>query len=352
MPEPLTRERALEVLRTVHDPEFHKDLVTLNMIKNLEVEGGKVSFTVNLTTPACPLKSEIERSVRQAFEGLAGLTELQVDFASEVRQPVKQPIPGIKNVLAVGSGKGGVGKSTVAVNFAAALVADGARVGLLDADVYGPSQAKLLGVDAQLRAGPEGKILPNEAHGLRFVSMANLAKRDQALVWRGPMLHGVIRQFLLDVTWGELDYLVIDLPPGTGDVPLSLSQLVPVTGGVVVCTPQEVALIDARRAIDMFKKQNVEVLGIVENMAYFECRGCGSVHHIFGNGGARRLAEEWGLPFLGEIPIGTDVTESGENGQPIVISHPESPQAKALAQAARVLAGRVSVQTFKAAELA
>ena len=352
MPQQLTRERALAILRTVNDPEFHKDLVTLNMIKNLEVSDGKLSFTVNLTTPACPLKSEIERSVRHAFEGVPGLTELNLAFASEVRQPLKQPIPGIKNVLAVGSGKGGVGKSTVAVNFAATLLADGARVGLLDADVYGPSQAKMLGVDAQLRAGPDGKILPNESHGLRFVSMANLAKRDEALVWRGPMLHGVMRQFLLEVEWGELDYLVIDLPPGTGDVPLSLSQLVPVTGGIVVCTPQDVALIDAKRALDMFKKQNIEVLGIVENMAYFRCPGCGSVHHIFGNGGARRLAEERGVPFLGEIPIGVDVTESGEAGRPIVTSHPESPQAVALAQAARVLAGRVSVKAFQVAELA
>lgn len=352
MPQQLTRERALEILRTVNDPEFHKDLVTLNMIKNLEVSDGRVSFTVNLTTPACPLKSEIEQSVRDAFKGVPGLTGLSVAFDSEVRQPLKQPIPGIKNVLAVGSGKGGVGKSTVAVNFAAALLADGARVGLLDADVYGPSQAKMLGVDAQLRASPDGKILPNEAHGLRFVSMANLAKRDEALVWRGPMLHGVMRQFLLDVDWGELDYLIIDLPPGTGDVPLSLSQLVPVTGGIVVCTPQDVALIDARRAIDMFKKQNIEVLGIVENMAYFKCPGCGSIHHIFGSGGARRLAGERGVPFLGEIPIGVDVTESGEAGQPIVTSHPESPQAVALAQAARVLAGRVSVKAFQVAELA
>lgn len=347
----LSEERVLEALRTVMDPELGKDLVSLGMVGEVRVEGDRVDLLVNLTTPACPLKAQIEADIRRALAPLAA--EVRVRFGGGVRPPEQYPIPGVKHVVAVASGKGGVGKSTVAANLALALSREGARVGLLDADLYGPSQAKMLGLEGRrLQVDGNRKILPLEAHGLKVLSMANLVPPGQALVWRGPILHGTLKQFLEEVNWGELDYLVVDLPPGTGDVQLSLAQLTRVSGGVIVTTPQEVALIDAERAADMFKKVQVPVLGVLENMSAFLCPHCGKPTPIFGEGGGRRLAEKLKARFLGEIPLTLPLRESGDRGLPIVAQDPEGLEAQAFLRAARELAAALSVQAFLALPMA
>ncbi len=341
----LSEEQVLEALRTVMDPELGKDLVSLGMVGEIRVEGGRVDLLVNLTTPACPLKGQIEADIRRALSPLAG--EVRVRFGGGVRPPEQYPIPGVKHVVAVASGKGGVGKSTVAANLALALSLEGARVGLLDADLYGPSQAKMLGVEGRrLQVDANRKILPLEAHGLKVLSMANLVPPGQALVWRGPILHGTLKQFLEEVNWGELDYLVVDLPPGTGDVQLSLAQLTRVSGGVIVTTPQEVALLDAERAADMFKKLQVPLLGVLENMSHFLCPHCGQPTPIFGEGGGKRLAEKLKVRFLGEVPLTLALRESGDRGLPIVAQDPEGLEAQAFLRAARELAAALSVQAF------
>ncbi len=332
----------MAALSTVNDPELHRDLVSLGMIERAEVVGGVAQIKVNLTTPACPLKGQIEREVREAVLALPGVTGAAVTFGATVRMAAQPALPGVKHVLLVGSGKGGVGKSSVAVNLAASLAADGARVGLLDADVYGPSVAHMLGQGAaRVTANAERKMQPIEAHGLKFISMANLSPAGQALVWRGPMLHSAVQQFVKDAAWGELDYLVVDLPPGTGDVQLSLTQTVQVTGAVIVTTPQDVALIDAARAIDMFRKASVPVLGVVENMSYFVAPDTGNTYDLFGRGGSRKLGEQY--PLLGEVPIDMDVRKDADAGIPAVLAHPETPAAQALIGVARNLAGQVSV---------
>jgi len=347
----LSEERVLEALRTVMDPELGKDLVSLGMVGEVRVEGDRVDLLVNLTTPACPLKAQIEADIRRALAPLAA--EVRVRFGGGVRPPEQYPIPGVKHVVAVASGKGGVGKSTVAANLALALSREGARVGLLDADLYGPSQAKMLGLEGRrLQVDGNRKILPLEVHGLKVLSMANLVPPGQALVWRGPILHGTLKQFLEEVNWGELDYLVVDLPPGTGDVQLSLAQLTRVSGGVIVTTPQEVALIDAERAADMFKKVQVPVLGVLENMSAFLCPHCGKPTPIFGEGGGRRLAEKLKARFLGEIPLTLPLRESGDRGLPIVAQDPEGLEAQAFLRAARELAAALSVQAFLALPMA
>ncbi|MEF2278630.1 Mrp/NBP35 family ATP-binding protein [Deinococcus sp. YIM 134068] len=331
-------------LKTVNDPELHRDLVSLGMIERAEVEGGVAQVKVNLTTPACPLKGQIEGDVRAAVLAVPGISAVDVTFGAMVRPPARPALPGVKHVILVGSGKGGVGKSSVAVNLAASLAADGARVGLMDADVYGPSVAHMLGQGgARVTANAERKMLPIEAHGVRFLSMANLSPAGQALVWRGPMLHSAIQQFLKDADWGELDYLIVDLPPGTGDVQLSLTQTAQVTGAVLVTTPQDVALIDAARALDMFRKASVPVLGVVENMSYFVAPDTGITYDLFGRGGSRKLGN---LLLLGEVPLDVSAREDADRGVPAVLAHPESAAAVALRQIARNLAGRISVQTL------
>lgn len=333
----------MNALRTVQDPELSRDLVSLGMIERLEVTGSEAEVTVQLTTPACPLKATIEADVRRAVLGVSGITEVRVNFTARVQAAQTPPLPGVKNVLLVGSGKGGVGKSSVAVNLAAALAQTGAKVGLLDGDVYGPSVAHMLGQSAgKVTGNAERKMLPLEAHGLKFISMGNLSPAGQALVWRGPMLHSAIGQFLKDVVWGELDYLLIDLPPGTGDVQLSITQSVQVTGAVLVTTPQDVALIDASRAIDMFRKASVPVLGVVENMSYFVAPDTGHSYDLFGRGGARKLSYE----VLGEVPLEIPVREGADAGLPVVLSQPQSAAAQALISIAKTLAGRISVQNF------
>ncbi len=342
----LTEAEVLEALKGVLDPELGRDLVSLGMVEGVRVEGARVGLSIRLTTPACPLKGEIEARIRQALAPL-GVEAVEVAFSGTVQAPREYPLPGVKHVVAVASGKGGVGKSTVAAHLALALAQEGAQVGLLDADLYGPSQAKMWGLEGQrLKVDPNRRILPLEAYGVRILSIANILPPGQAVIWRGPILHGTLKQFLEEVNWGELDYLVVDLPPGTGDVQLSLAQLTRVSGGVIVTTPQEVALLDASRAADMFRKLQVPILGVLENMSHFLCPHCGQPTPIFGEGGGRRLAESLGVPFLGEIPLTLALREGGDKGLPLLLEAPEAPEAQAFRKAARALAASLSVQTF------
>ncbi|PNY80299.1 Mrp/NBP35 family ATP-binding protein [Deinococcus koreensis] len=340
------REALMAALSTVNDPELHRDLVSLGMIERAEVdESGVAHVKVNLTTPACPLKGKIEADVTEAVMAVPGVARVAVTFGAVVRTPGQPALPGVKHVILVGSGKGGVGKSSVAVNLAASLARDGARTGLLDADVYGPSVAHMMGMgSAKITANAERKMLPLEAHGVRFLSMANLSPAGQALVWRGPMLHSAIQQFVKDAAWGELDYLIVDLPPGTGDVQLSLTQTIQVTGAVIVTTPQDVALIDAARAIDMFRKASVPVLGIVENMSYFVAPDTGLTYDLFGRGGSRKLGEQF--PLLGEVPIDVELRSDADQGTPGVLAHPDSAASRALQGVARALAGQISIRSL------
>jgi ATP-binding protein involved in chromosome partitioning len=344
----ISEAAVMNALKTVNDPELHKDLVSLGMIEKMSVDGSTVHVKVELTTPACPLKGKIESDVVAAVLKVPNVAHVAVTFGAQVRPPTENPIPGVKHVILVGSGKGGVGKSTVAANLACALVKDGAKVGLLDSDVYGPSIAHMFGMtESRMFADENKKMLPLEKFGLKFISMGNLVAPGQATVWRGPMLHSFVRQTLHDAAWGELDYLIVDLPPGTGDVQLSLTQTVSISGAVIVSTPQDVAWIDATRAVDMFRKANVPLLGIVENMSYFIAPDTGKRYDIFGHGGAQSQADKLGVPVLGEVPIGLEVRQAGDSGAPVVIAHPETKEALALQEIARALAGRISVQSLQ-----
>ncbi len=345
----ITKELILAALSKVQEPELHQDLVALNMIRNLEIQGDKVSFTVMLTTPACPLRARIEKEVREAVMAVEGVKSIDLKLDSDVpndgrmRGLVAMPI---RNAIAIGSGKGGVGKSTVSVNVAVALAQSGARVGLMDADIYGPNTPTMLGVDKL--PPPNGqRIVPAEAHGIKMVSMGLLVKPGQPLIWRGPMLNSAIRQFLSDVEWGELDYLIIDLPPGTGDAALSLAQALPLSGAVVVTLPQLVSLEDASRGLNMFKQLEVPILGVVENMSYLDLPD-GTRMDIFGSGGGEELARATATPFLGKIPIDQNVRIGGDIGSPIVVSHPESAVAKSLQEITQRIAAQVSVAAMSA----
>lgn len=339
-----TKEAVLKALGTVQEPDLGQDLVTLNMIRNLEVNGDKVSFSVMLTTPACPLKGKIEADCRNALKTVEGVKSVDIKMDSDVpndgrmRGLVNTPI---RNAIAIGSGKGGVGKSTVSVNVAVALAKAGARVGLMDADIYGPNIPTMLGVEKL--PPPNGpRIIPAEAHGLKMVSMGLLVKPGQPLIWRGPMLNSAIRQFLSDVEWGELDYLIVDLPPGTGDAALSLAQALPLSGAVIVTLPQLVSLEDAGRGLNMFKTLEVPILGIIENMSFLEMPD-GSKMDLFGAGGGEKLAQATETTFLGQVPIDQNVRIGGDTGSPIVDAHPESPVAKALTDIAMRIAQKASV---------
>jgi ATP-binding protein involved in chromosome partitioning len=346
MADGLTREAVLEALRGVRDPELGRDIVSLNMVGPVEVEDGTVRLTVTLTTPACPLRETIERDVRAALAAAgARAVELRVE-ASVPRGRMagdKPQIPGVRNVVAVASGKGGVGKTTVAVNLAIALQRLGARVGLLDADIYGPNVPVMLGTAAMPRAVDERTILPVEAYGVKMISMGLLNPGDRPLIWRGPMLHGVLQQFLRSVQWGELDYLVVDLPPGTGDVPLTLVQSVPLSGAVIVTTPSTVALADVRKAVEMFRQVNVPILGVVENMSYLNCPHCNHRVDVFGYGEGRRMAEMFGVPFLGEIEIDPQIRLGGDTGKPTAAFGESFAGARSLYAMARQVAARLSV---------
>lgn len=349
---PLDVPSVLDVLRPVQDPELQKSLVELNMIRDVAIVDGTVRFTLVLTTPACPLREFIVEDCEKAVQQLPGVNAVAVNVTAETPQqkslPDRQGILGVKNILAVSSGKGGVGKSTVAVNIAVALAQSGAAVGLIDADIYGPNAPMMLGLseaDITVRQGPQGEVLdPAFNHGVKMVSMGFLIDRDQPVIWRGPMLNGVIRQFLYQVQWGELDYLVVDLPPGTGDAQLTLAQAVPMAGAVIVTTPQTVALADARRGLRMFQQLGVPVLGLVENMSYFVPPDMPDKRYdIFGSGGGDRTAKELDISLLGCVPLEMTVRQGGDQGQPIVVAHPDSASAIALTDIAKSVAARISV---------
>jgi ATP-binding protein involved in chromosome partitioning len=345
----ITKESVLAALGKVQEPELHQDLVTLNMIRNLEIEGDKVSFTIMLTTPACPLRGRIDKEVREAVMAVDGVKTIEVKMDSDVpndgrmRGLVNMPI---RNAIAIGSGKGGVGKSTVAVNIAVALAQSGARVGLMDADIYGPNTPTMLGVDRLPE--PNGqKLIPADAYGIKMISMGLLVKPGQPLIWRGPMLNSAIRQFLSDVEWGELDYLIIDLPPGTGDAALSLAQALPLSGAVIVTLPQLVSLEDASRGLNMFKQLEVPILGVVENMSYLDLPD-GTRMDLFGSGGGESLAQATDTTFLGKIPIDQNVRIGGDTGKPIVVSYPESAVAKSIQEISQKIAAKASVAAMTA----
>jgi ATP-binding protein involved in chromosome partitioning len=348
MVEMVTKDMVIDVLRNVQEPELRRDLLSLNMIRDLEINGDQVNFTIVLTTPACPLKSKIESEARLAVLSLQGIKKVNIKLDSNVpsdgRSRGLMQLP-IRNAVAIASGKGGVGKSTVAVNVAVALAKAGARVGLLDADIYGPNVPTMMGVD-KLPPPTKEKLVPAEAYGVKMMSIGFLVKPDQPLIWRGPMLHSAIRQFLSDVVWGELDYLIIDLPPGTGDAALSLTQSLPLSGGVIVTLPQQVSLEDARRGLEMFRQLNVPILGVVENMGYLELPD-GTRLDIFGTGGGAQLAKEAGVPFFGTIPMDAEVRVGGDNGKPVIVKNPGSPAALALAAIAEQIAAKVSVAAIE-----
>ena len=340
----VSREEVLHALESVQDPELHRDLVSLGMIENIEIRDSRVSFTVALTTPACPLRSQIEQDARSAVLALPSIESVEIKWSSHVPSGVRQKaaIPGIKNVIAVGSGKGGVGKSTVSVGLAITLAETGAKVGLLDADIWGPNIPQMMGVQVPPRQNGQ-KIVPGLSYGVKMISMGFFVGGDQAVVWRGPMVGKMVTQLLTDVEWGELDYLIVDLPPGTGDASLSLAQAIPLAGLVVVATPQDVALADAAKAIGMFEHLEVPILGVVENMSYFFCPHCQERTDIFGHGGAKRLADDHGVPLLGEIPLDPAVRVGGDVGQPVMVQDPTSPIAAAFRDIAGLMAARVSV---------
>ncbi len=341
----------LAALGKVIDPELHIDIVRAGMVKDLKVSGSDVSLKVELTTPACPMKDKIEKDVEAALAAVPGIGARKIDWGARVRPapgPAQQSLlPDVKNVVLVGAGKGGVGKSTVAVNLACALQRHGAKVGLLDADFYGPSIPLMTGIRKK-PVSVDGKRLETlEAHGIKVMSIGFLIEPDQALVWRGPMLHGALMQLVRDVNWGELDYLVLDLPPGTGDVALSISQQVRSSGAVLVTTPQDVALADVVRAKGMFDKVHVPVLGIIENMSQFVCPHCGKGTHVFDVGGGRKAAEMMDIAFLGELPLDLKVRQGGDRGLPVVVGHPESPEAQKFMEIARNVAGRISAENVR-----
>jgi ATP-binding protein involved in chromosome partitioning len=343
----ITETAVIDALRTVQEPELGGDLVTRQMVKDLVIDGTHVAFTIELTTPACPLKDEIEARVQHALEPL-GVERVAIDWAATVRRASprtqEQLVPGVKTIIAVASGKGGVGKSTVSVNLAVALARAGAAVGLLDADITGPNIPQMLGVDGKPVASPAGKIVPLERHGVKVISIQFFVAEGQPIVWRGPLVGGAIQQFLKDVDWGELDYLVIDLPPGTSDAQLTLAQAVPISGTVLVTTPQDVALSDVGKALAMFKRLSVPIVGVVENMSVYVCPHCGEATEIFGRGGGERFAEQHGLEFLGKIPLDITVRQGGDVGVPAVAQREPGPAAESLTSVARTIAARMSVR--------
>ncbi len=343
--------RILEALKVVQDPDLHKDIVSLGFVKDLNVSGSNVSFTIELTTPACPVKDQMRDQALAAVKALPGVGAVNVNMTASVRsgsigEGPRAPLPGVKNIIAVGAGKGGVGKTTVAVNLAVALAKAGSRVGMIDADIYGPNVPIMLGMKTQLTTDGQ-KILPAEKYGLQVISMGFMTADDAPIIWRGPMLHGALQQFFREVKWVDLDYLVIDMPPGTGDVGLSLSQTVPVAGAIVVTTPQQVSLADSRRAVAMYKKLNIPTLGIVENMSYFVCPSCSHESDIFGKQGGEKMAHDLGVPFLGGIPIYQPIREGGDTGVPLLISEPDSPAAKAIVEVAARAAAQISIAAYK-----
>jgi ATP-binding protein involved in chromosome partitioning len=344
----LTEENILQSLQLVKDPDLHRDIVTLGFVKNLRITGNDIKFDLQLTTPSCPVRDQFgvdcERAIRSNVESVGKIDiTMTSSVVAHVNTQKESILPGVKNTIAVASGKGGVGKSTVAVNLAVALALDGAKVGLVDADIYGPSIPLMFGINERPKV-LNNKLIPLEKYGVKVMSIGFLVDPMQAVIWRGPMASGAVKQFMGDVMWGDLDYLVFDLPPGTGDIQLTLVQTIPLTGAVIVTTPQDVSLADARKGLVMFNKVNVPVLGIVENMSYFICGHCGQRENIFDSGGGSRIAKELGVPFLGEIPIHTGIRIGGDNGKPIVSGEPDGEHSQVLRRIARNLAAQISIR--------
>jgi ATP-binding protein involved in chromosome partitioning len=348
---PVEPGAVLDALKVVRDPDLNRDIVALGFVKDLAVDGGRVAFTIELTTPACPVKDQMRDQARAAVLQLPGVSHVEVTMTARVRSAVtpdtgKQPLPGVKNIIAVGAGKGGVGKTTVSVNLAIALAKAGSRVGIIDGDIYGPNVPIMLGMRTQLVTDGQ-KIVPAEKYGLQVISMGFLTQDDAPIIWRGPMLHSALQQFFREVKWVDLDYLVIDMPPGTGDVALSLSQSVPTAGAIVVTTPQQVSLADSRRAVAMYRKLNIPTLGIIENMSYFSCPNCAHESDIFGHGGGEQLAGDLQVPFLGRLPIYQPIREGSDSGVPLMIAEPESVAARAFMHAAERTAAQVSIASYR-----
>ena len=349
----VTEHSVLEALKVVKDPDLHQDIVALGFIKNLRIDGGRVGFTIELTTPACPVKEQMRDQALAAVKAVPGVSAVDVEMSASVRavagpEAGRAPVEGVKNIVAVGAGKGGVGKTTLAVNLAIALAKCGSRVGIIDGDIYGPNVPIMLGVKTQLTTDGQ-KIIPAEAHGIQVISMGFMTSDDSPVIWRGPMLHGAIQQFFREVRWNNLDYLIVDMPPGTGDVALSLSQTVPVAGSIVVTTPQQVSLADSRRAVRMYQKLNIPTLGIIENMSHFVCPSCHHESDIFGRGGGEAMAKDMGVAFLGRVPIYQPIREGGDSGVPLMIGEPDSPAAKAFLAAAERVAAEISIASYKRA---
>ena len=346
----ITEAEIRNALTAVQDPDLHRDIVSLGFVQDIAIQAGRVSFKIELTTPACPVRDQMRDQAAAIVRALPGVQDVAIQMTSQVRSSLglsAQPmLPTVRNIVAIASGKGGVGKSTVSANLALALSKTGARVGLMDADVYGPTIPIILGISHSAQVTAQEQIIPLEQHGLKVMSMGFFMKPDEAVVWRGPMLHKTVQQFLGGVAWGELDYLLVDTPPGTGDVTLSLCQSIPLTGAVIVSTPQDVALNVAQKAIAMFKKLNTPVLGIIENMGAYVCPHCGTREEIFGSGGARQTAQRLNLPFLGEIPLATPIRETSDGGTPIVIAQPESSSARAFTAVAEALAAQISIRAM------
>jgi ATP-binding protein involved in chromosome partitioning len=345
----------LNKLTTVIDPDLKKDIVSMGMIKDLELKSGNLKFTLELTTPACPFNDEIEQDVRNAIKELDEIKNFDMDVTAKVMEgrdlAADEAMSTVKNIIAVASGKGGVGKSTVSLNIALALSKAGAKVGLLDADIYGPSIPLMLGMTKTPMQVEDNKLQPPESNGIKVVSFGFFAEQEhQAAIYRGPVISGIVKQFLIDTNWSDLDYLIVDLPPGTGDIPLTLAQTIPITGILVVTTPQQVASSVAVKAIGMFDKLNVPMLGVVENMSYFECSKCNEKHHIFGNGGAERISEKHNIPFLGAIPLNSGIMEGSDLGKPIMLTQPDSPSAEAFTSTAKNIAAQCSIVAAKLQE--
>ena len=342
-------------LSTVIDPDLNKDIVSMGMIKDLDLNSGNLKFTLELTTPACPFNEEIEADVRKAIDELDGIKNLDMNVTAKVMEgrslDADESMKTVKNIIAVASGKGGVGKSTVALNLALALSRTGAKVGLLDADIYGPSIPLMLGMKNAAMQVEDKKLQPPESNGIKVVSFGFFAEQEhQAAIYRGPIISGIVKQFLVDTLWTDLDYLIVDLPPGTGDIPLTLAQTIPITGILVVTTPQDVASSVASKAIGMFDKLNVPMLGVVENMSYFECSKCNEKHYIFGKGGAEKISKKHNMPLLGAIPLNSGIMEGSDLGKPVMITQPDSPSAEAFTAAAKNVAAQCSIQHYKMRE--
>src|SRR5918996_850095 len=349
----LDRDAVLNALRVVIDPDLRKDIVALGFVKDLGIDGGRVAFTIELTTPACPVKDQMRDQAAAAVRGLPGVSEVDVRMTANVRsvsmpETGRTPLPGVKNVIAVGAGKGGVGKTTVAVNLALALAKCGSRVGILDGDIYGPNVPIMLGLSTQLTTDGR-RIVPAEKYGVQVISIGFLTSDDAPVIWRGPMLHGAIQQFFREVAWKDLDYLIVDMPPGTGDVALSLSQTVPVVGSIVVTTPQQVSLSDSRRAVRMYQKLNIPTIGIVENMSYYACPNCHHESDIFGFGGGEQIAASMNMPFLGRLPVYQPISLGSDRGIPIVIAEPESAASRAFTQVAERVATQIAIAAHRSA---